>query len=305
MFSYRRLPPAQMYPAGVPGVVARMLTLASGEVVRVAESGPPNGLPVLLVHGWGGCLYSFRSALATLAAAGYRAIAVDLHGHGLSTEADDRRGYDLPAMVAHVHEIVIALGIDGVVIAAHSMSGRVAVEYAAAHPDVVRGLALLAPAGVARLRVPVNVVQPVLALAAKLGPIAIPRFAVKAVLRAVYGSLRRFSDRDVDEYWAPSQFPRYGRALHALLRDFDWRVIEPERIARLPMPVVVVEGARDPLLGLRRVDEFTRRVAPKRVVSIARAGHVVTDEAASQVDAELLALVALSAKKVARRVTTG
>jgi pimeloyl-ACP methyl ester carboxylesterase len=305
MFGDRRLPPEQMYPAGVPGVTARTLQLDSGERVRVAESGPPNGIPVLLVHGWGGCLYSFRSAIASLAAAGHHAIAVDLHGHGLSTEAEDRDGYDLPAMVEHLGQIVRALGIEELVIVAHSMSGRVAIEYASAHPQQVRGLALLAAAGVARLRVPVNVVQPVLALAAKLGPVAIPRFAVKAVLRAVYGTRQRFTERDVDEYWAPSRFPRYGRALHALLRDFDWRVIEPERIALLPMPVVIVEGARDPLLGLRRLEEFKRRVAPKRVVSLARTGHIVTDEAAAPVDAELLALVALSAKRVARRVTSG
>jgi pimeloyl-ACP methyl ester carboxylesterase len=82
-------------------------------------------------------------------------------------------------------------------------------------------------------------------------------------------------------------------------------VCEPERIAALPMPVVIIEGARDPLLGLRNVPEFRRRVAPKRVVSITGAGHIITDEASSEVDAELVALVAMSAKKVAPRVTTG
>ena len=302
---YKRLPPELMYPAGVGYVAVRYVSLPSGERIRVAECGPPNGIPVLLVHGWGGCLFSFRSALATLGAARHRAIAVDLHGHGLSTEGAGRGGYDLPAMVAHLGEIVDALGIDQLVLAAHSMSGRVAFEYACANPARVRGLALLASAGVARLRVPVSVVQPLLALAARIGPLAVPRVAVQAILRAVFGRIRGFTARDVDEYWAPSQFPRYGRALHALLRDFDWRVVEPERLAALAMPLVIIEGARDLLLGLRNVAEFTRRVAPARVVSIAGAGHVITDEAAPQVDADLLVLVARSAKKVASRVTTG
>lgn len=298
----RRLPPEHMYPAGVHGVAVRYVNLPSGERIRVAESGAPDGIPVLLVHGWGGCLFSFRSALHALGAANHRAIAVDLHGHGLSSEGAGRGGYDLPAMVAHLEAIVDALGVDRFVLAGHSMSGRVAFEYACANPTRVVGLALLAAAGVARLRVPANVVQPVLAAAARVGPRALPRFAVKAIMRAVYGTLRPFSDRDVDEYWAPSQFPRYARALHALLRDFDWRVIDPERIAELPMPVVVIEGARDSLLGLTNVAEFMRRVAPKRVVSIPGAGHIVTDEAPAEVDAELLGLVALSAKTVAPRV---
>lgn len=300
---HRRLSPERMYPAGVHGVVARFVDLPSAETVRVAESGPPNGIPVLLVHGWGGCLYSYRAALPALAAAGHRAIAVDLHGHGLSSKANVRGGYDLPAMVHHLGEIVEALGIDDLVVAGHSMSGRVALEYACTFPERVRGLALLASAGVAPLRVPMPLVRPALALAARAGPITVPRFAVRIVMRVVSGTLRPFTETDVDEYWAPSRFPRYGRALHALLRDFDWSVVDPARIAGLPMPVLIVEGERDPLLGVRDVAALTRNVAPKRVVSIARAGHIVTDEAPEQVNAELLGLVALSAKRMAPRVT--
>jgi pimeloyl-ACP methyl ester carboxylesterase len=292
-----------MYPAGVRGVVARFVDLPSGETVRVAQSGPPNGIPVLLVHGWGGCIYSFRSALPALAAAGHRAIAVDLHGHGLSSKANVRGGYDLPAMVNHLGEIVDTLGLHDGVVAGHSMSGRVALEYACAFPGRVRGLALLAAAGVAPLRVPVPFIRPALALAARAGPIAVRRFAVRLVIRLMSGTLRPYTEADVDEYWAPSRFPRYGRALHALLRDFDWGVIDPARISALPMPVVIVVGELDPLLGVRDVATLTRSVAPKRVVSIARAGHIVTDEASEQVNDELLGLVALSAKRMAPRVT--
>jgi pimeloyl-ACP methyl ester carboxylesterase len=183
------------------------------------------------------------------------------------------------------------------------MSGRVALVVAHAFPERVRGLALLAAAGVAPLRVPVPLVRPALALAARAGPITVRRFAVRLVMRAVYGTLRPFTEADVDEYWAPSRFPRYGHALHMLLRDFDWGVVDPARIAALPMPVVIVEGERDPMLGVRDIAALTRCVAPKRVVSIARAGHIVTDEAAEQVNAELLGLVALSAKRMAPRVT--
>jgi pimeloyl-ACP methyl ester carboxylesterase len=301
---HRRLPPDKMYPAGVHGVVARFVDLPSGETIRVAESGPPNGTPVLLVHGWGGCLYSFRAQLPALAGAGHRAIAIDLHGHGLSSKTSVRAGYNLPAMVHHLGEIIDALGIDDLVIAGHSMSGRVALEYAHAYPQRVRGLVLLASAGIAILRVPVTLVRPALALAARAGPIAVPRFAVQLVLQAVYGTLRPFTEADVDEYWAPSQFPRYGRALHALLCDFDWGVVNPARIATLPMPVVIVEGERDPLLGVSDIAALALSVAPKRVVSITRAGHVVTHEAADEVNAELVRLVALSAKRMAPRVTT-
>jgi pimeloyl-ACP methyl ester carboxylesterase len=92
--------------------------------------------------------------------------------------------------------------------------------------------------------------------------------------------------------------------MYALLRDFDWQVVEPSRIAELPLPVVIVVGECDPLLGVRDVETLGKRVAPKRVVSIALAGHVLTDEAATEVNAELLALVASGAKRMAPPVTT-
>jgi len=114
-----------MYPAGDDLVASRFITLPGGEHVFVAECGPADGLPVLLCHGWAACVYGWSGTLPVLGAAGYRAIAVDLRGHGRSDERDPALSYTTPSMTAQLAAIVDALGIDRPVIAGHSMSGRI------------------------------------------------------------------------------------------------------------------------------------------------------------------------------------
>ena len=287
-----------MYPAGEAGITSRHVTLPSAERVHVVESGPPDGLPVLLCHGWGACVYSWAGMLPALAAAGYRAIAVDMPGHGRSDAGNEGFGYTVQAMTARVAAIVETLGIDRPVIVGHSMSGRIALQYALDRPDRVRGLALLAPIGVGSLRPSIKRVgQPLLAAGVWLGPLAIRRWVVGLVMNAATGRLRRPSPRDVDEYWAPSQWGKYARAIHALLRDFDWRALGAATIGSLPMPVVIVLGELDPLVRIADRQALSEGVAPKRVVTIDGAGHIITDEATAPVNAEVLALLGLVASR--------
>src|SRR6266704_6680 len=80
----RNLRPGEMFPAGDPAYRVSFPRLRSGIKVRVVERGDPSSPPIVLVHGWGCSAYVFRRNMPALAAAGFRAIAVDLKGHGLS-----------------------------------------------------------------------------------------------------------------------------------------------------------------------------------------------------------------------------
>lgn len=281
-----------MYPAGESGIVSRFLTLTSGERVHLIEAGPEDGIPVLLCHGWGACVYAWSAILPSLAAAGCRVIAPDLRGHGRTDESTAPEAYTSAGMTGHLAAIVDASGIRRPVVVGHSMSGRIALEYALVDPTLVRGLVLLAPIGVGSLRWFMRWTAPILALGARLGPIAIRRWMIAAVVRAATGRLRPPTGRDIDEYWAPSQWPKFGRAIDRLLVHFDWTALPPERIARLPVPVTVVLGELDPLVVVPGHAAFPARVAPKRAVTVARAGHIVTDEIPGVVSEEILRLVA-------------
>lgn len=117
---------------------------AGGEMV-VHEAGPPDGPPVVAVHGLGASKVSLLPAVAGLAAAGHRVLALDLPGFGASDPAGDGR-YTHEVFAEAVLATLNAAGIERAVLVGNSLGGRVVVELALAQPDRVAGLALLCPA---------------------------------------------------------------------------------------------------------------------------------------------------------------
>ncbi|MDZ7629910.1 MAG: alpha/beta fold hydrolase [Gemmatimonadaceae bacterium] len=99
-----------MYPANETRTRAWRVALPDGERVRVVETGDPSAPPVLLLHGWGCSAFAWRYLAGPLAEAGWRALAIDLRGHGLSDHPDDPAKYCRDAMVSHLAETMDALG---------------------------------------------------------------------------------------------------------------------------------------------------------------------------------------------------
>src|ERR1051325_11270668 len=113
----------EMYPAGVAGVSTRMLRLATGVTVRVAEAGPRDGIPVLCVHGWGASLYLFRHALELLPDRGCRVVVPDLRGFGLSEKPTERGAYATEALCSDIGALLDALSVDRAAVVGQSMGG--------------------------------------------------------------------------------------------------------------------------------------------------------------------------------------
>ena len=67
--------------------------------------------------------------------------AIDLRGHGESAVPES--GYDTATAAADVAAVMSSLGLGGAVVAGQSWGGNVVVELAAAHPDLVAGIALV------------------------------------------------------------------------------------------------------------------------------------------------------------------
>jgi len=70
-------------------LTAIQLEGADGIALAADVAGPLDGQPVILLHGGGQTRGSWRNAVAALARAGYRAIAVDQRGHGESAWSED------------------------------------------------------------------------------------------------------------------------------------------------------------------------------------------------------------------------
>lgn len=102
---------------------------------------PPEPTLVLFLHGALQNWWAWRGVLPSVAAAGYRAVAADLRGHGASDATP--RGYDLPGLADDVDALVRALGARRAVVVGHDLGGWVGWTLAHRHPDRLLGLAVL------------------------------------------------------------------------------------------------------------------------------------------------------------------
>ena len=270
------LGPQEMYPAGIADVSTRILSLSTGVRVRVAESGPHDGQPIVLLHGWAATIYTFRHALELLPSYGFRVIAPDLRGFGLSDKPIARNAYALDAYIDDLTALLGALEVDKVVLGGQSMGGGVALHFALRNPGRVSMLTLVNPVGLARVGfvstmrvIPQDLVN-------AFGPALAPRFLIELILRWVaYGDASLVTERTIDEYWSPTQQPGFVRAGRAALTEFAWRPISASTLQGLTVPTLVILGQQDRLIR----DAATATGAiPQADVHTLRGGHCVHEE---------------------------
>ena len=110
---------------------------ANGARFHVVDTG--DGPVVVLLHGFPTFWWTWRRQLTALAAAGYRAIAMDLRGYGGSDHPP--HGYDPRTLSADVAGVIRSLGEEEAVIVGHGWGGLVAWSTAVLEPETVRAIA--------------------------------------------------------------------------------------------------------------------------------------------------------------------
>jgi pyruvate dehydrogenase E2 component (dihydrolipoamide acetyltransferase) len=249
-----------------------------GRMVRCLEMGSGDGVPVLLLHGFGGDLNTWMFNQPSLSE-GRRTLALELPGHGLSSK--DVGAGD----IAFFTEVIeAALGAERVHVVGHSMGGALAVSLASRRPHCVASLTLLAPAGLgpeingtfidafvraSRRRDAIEALQLLVH-----DPALISRAMVEEVLR--YKRLDGVAS--ALETMARAWFPQGRQAtdLRAELRA-------------LTMPVQVIWGQDDRIIP---VAQAKAAVPPAQMHLLEGAGHLPHMEKAGEVNRLIRAMLA-------------
>ena len=103
-------------------------------------AGPPDGRPVLLLHGFPQSAEQWEHQLSALAAAGYRGVAVDQRGYSPGVRPQGVEAYAPDELIADVVAIADALGWERFDLVGHDWGSAVAWMTAAAHPGRLRTL---------------------------------------------------------------------------------------------------------------------------------------------------------------------
>ncbi len=108
--------------------------------VRLHYVSGGEGPVVLFIHGWPYSWYEWKEVIPKFAAAGYRAIAIDMPGYGDSEWP--QKGYDKRAIAEDVHQLLTELKVQKFYLVGTDIGSMVAYSYAAAYPATVRKLIL-------------------------------------------------------------------------------------------------------------------------------------------------------------------
>ncbi|GAA1827980.1 alpha/beta fold hydrolase [Agromyces salentinus] len=101
------------------------ITADDGTRLHYVDSGDPSARPVVLVAGFKAAATSWRYQVKPLMRAGYRVIAFDRRGHGLSEVGpDDPAAHTMERHGADIGELVEQLGLEQATIVGQSMGGN-------------------------------------------------------------------------------------------------------------------------------------------------------------------------------------
>ena len=116
-----------------------------GESLRLhyIEAGPADGRPVVFLHGNPSWSYLWRHSVQATAALGYRAIALDLVGMGLSDKPSEIDDYSVARHVAWVRSALVdGLDLHDMILVLHDWGGILGLRVLALHPDRVSGVSI-------------------------------------------------------------------------------------------------------------------------------------------------------------------
>lgn len=230
-----------------------------GETFVVA-CGPPEGPPVLLLHG-----SASNSAMwmgdAGVWAKRFRLYAVDVLGEpGLSSEHRPRLASG--AYWEWLDDLFAGLGLERAALVGISLGGWLALDYATRRPEKVTALGLLCPGGVGRHRNVLLWAAPLLLLGA---------WGRQKVTERIGGA------RPKGE--VPAQVRAFGEFMQLIFANFRPRTERLPRFSdaalrRLTMPVLCILGGRDVFIDSAGARERLKSNAPHaRVIFLEEAGH--------------------------------
>jgi pimeloyl-ACP methyl ester carboxylesterase len=203
------------------------------EINYIAEGA---GAPIVLVHGFASSLHGNWRATGTIEAltgAGRRVIALDCRGHGRSGKPHDPKAYEGASMADDVIALMDHLRIDEASLMGYSMGGFIAMSLLVRHPGRLRNVIIsgVGDVGARGRRDPERAQAIATALEVE------DKTSVNDVEARGFREFAEISGNDL-------------RALAAMQRGAATRRwFDPQMLREVSLPVMVLVGEKDTLVG--------------------------------------------------------
>lgn len=244
--------------------------------IHYQDSGRPDAPVLLLLHGFGSSLQTWDAWAAALAQ-GHRVIRLDLPGFGLTGAVPDR-DYSEARDVRTLQHFADRLGLTQMAVMGHSLGGKLAWSLAAAEPERVKALVLIAPDGFAP---PEQWGTKPYEVPAIMGVIqySLPKPLVRSFLKAGFSDPVWLTPPLVDRYHDMLRAPGVRQAILDRANQTLYTNPEP-RLRQIQAPTLLLWGENDQMIPSSNAASYAQVLQRSQTVVLPRVGHVVQEEQA-------------------------
>lgn len=222
------------------------------------------GVPLLLVHGLGGCTELWCRQVRPFAER-HHVVALDVRGFGRSDKPADAAEYSIARVVDDILGVLDALGLESAHFLGSSMGGFFGLAAALRAPQRLRSLVLCHTG--CRFGIPAEIVR---ARAAALEHQSMETYAALVVSQALAQPADPFVAEWLAEIIAANDRRPYARFLTEVLAGFDLS----SRVAEIELPALVLGGARDRVIPVEFSHELHGLLRASRLTVLADVGHI-------------------------------
>jgi len=236
------------------------------------------GPAVVLLHGFGSSIYTWKEVLPGLART-RTVVALDFPGFG---ESDQPAELSFEVFPKVVRGLLDKLGVGPATVVGNSLGGAVATVLAAQSPERVDGLVLIDAAG---FNLEESERPFILRLAATApGAALFERLPVRGRLlrlglRQVFHDPALVTRERFNEYLAPFLRPGASASILSLLRSRTFRpALVAELAPKVKAPTLVLWGREDGWIPVEQADRFVAAIPGARKVVFDACGHLPQEE---------------------------
>lgn len=220
-----------------------------------------SGPPLVLLHGLSATRRNVVQGSRALPRGGYRLISYDARGHGASSPAPSRVGYEYADLVADLEAVLDRFDLERPALIGSSMGAATAMAFALEHPERVAALVQITPAYAGEARTGAVDGDSWERMAAELERGGVDAFVDAAEPDGIPERWREVAREATRQRMERHEHPQaVADALRVVPRSLAWRGMEP--LERLDVPTLVV-GSRDQadkLHPLAVAEEYARRL---------------------------------------------
>ena len=243
--------------------------------VFIQDTGPREAPTIVLLHGFGASLQTWDAWGSELEKQ-WRVVRIDVAAFGLTGPAVNQ-DYSDEADVVRLLALFDQLDLQQAIVGGHSMGGRIAWNFAAAHPQRVSHLVLVSPDGFPD---PSSTSEQTYKVSPWLGLMkySLPAWALRMGVAPAYGDEKLLTAGTMRRYQDMMRAPGVRTALIERMRQT--RNSDPgPRLQSLKMPVLLVWGEKDAFIPISNAQDYLQAIPHATLATIPEAGHVVHEEA--------------------------